>query len=57
MVVARDVFTMRADGSKPRNRTNYPLALNFFPDWQPRVNDHHGNSHGDDHERGDEATT
>jgi Tol biopolymer transport system component len=35
-----DIFTMRADGSNPVNRTNN-LAFDIDPDWQPLDDGHH----------------
>jgi TolB protein len=33
-----EVWTMRFDGSRPRNRTQSPLSQDGFPDWQPLGN-------------------
>jgi Tol biopolymer transport system component len=30
-----EVWTMRADGTRQRNRTNNPTSFDGFPDWQP----------------------
>jgi TolB protein len=30
-----EIFTMRADGSRERRRTDLPLTHETLPDWQP----------------------
>lgn len=40
-----EIYTMRPDGANQVNRTGYPAADDYFPDWQP-VNRHHDHHAG-----------
>jgi TolB protein len=40
-----EIYTMRPDGASQVNRTRYPAADDYVPDWQP-VKRHHGHHGG-----------